>query len=279
MPPRYAERLYRQGGRIARAVSRRWAANLPVGEPPWDALDREFGRWREPGPVFWWRDDDAIESTAASARLLALRERLALPLGLAVIPALVKPSLPRAVAATPPDAVGILVHGWNHVNHAPADAVPSELAASRDAAEVAAQLSQGRRRLGRLFGDRLCPVLVPPFNQISHHLVGTVSAAGFTHVSIDRDFAALGIATRNVHADIMDWDRRTAVSAATLARDILGALRLRRYGLVEKHSPIGILTHHLAHDEAAWSVAEELLERLSRYLVVSFPPVSEIFAS
>jgi hypothetical protein len=271
--------LSRHGARIARPIARRFASMLPIAEPGWAALDREITLWGDQGPSVWWRDDDAVDATPALDRLLALRARLGIPLALAVIPVFARPALVKAVAAQGGPDVRILPHGWNHDNHAPEGAAKSELAAGRNPAEVESQLTRGRRRLERLFGDRILPVLVPPFNLIAPHLIASVRKTGFTHLSVDGDFTGLDFPTRNVHVDIIDWNKVSAVPTAQAVRDVVMALRLRRYGLIARASPIGIMTHHLAHDEAAWSLAQELLSRIAGRRTVVFPPIEGIFAS
>jgi hypothetical protein len=109
-------------------------------------------------------------------------------------------------------------------------------------------------------------------------LAKAVRSAGIACVSIDGDFAEPGLPTRNAHADVMDWELLTGVPAERLVAVLIAALRLRRYGFVRRQSPIGILTHHLAHDEAAWSITCEVLTRLQSNPAVSFLRISEVFA-
>jgi len=136
-----------------------------------------------------------------------------------------------------------------------------------------------RRRLAALFGDRFLPVLVPPFNEMSYHLAGAVRAAGYAYVSVYGDFPGLALASRNIHLDIIDWPTGQAAEPAVNVRRAIGALRLRRYGIVPASAPIGVVTHHLVHDAAIWSVAEELLGRLARHSAVATPDVAQIFAA
>lgn len=261
--------------RILRAGVRRLSGFIALDRDPLDTLARELDRWRAAPARFWWRDDDAVEETPALDRLLSLRQNLGLPLALAVIPAQAQPSLARRTE--PEDAVRVLVHGWAHRNHAPAGASASEYPAARDAAEVRAELAAAAARLGQLFGRRALHVLVPPFNTLAPALAPAVAAAGFAYVSIDRDFVAFPVPSHNIHVDLIDWDRRTSVPPAAAVRPLLAALRLRRYGLVPRGEPIGVMTHHLAHDEAVWSLSFRLLDLLARHPGAAFPAVEAIF--
>ena len=263
-----------QASRVARRMVRQWESAQPPG---WDDLERELDLWRSRGrrPVFWWRDDDAQTESAALDRLIELSDRLRFPLGLAVIPVGAEPSLQRRLAGAA--RVRVLQHGFDHSDHAPPGRPKSELSVTRAPAEVQAQLEDGRGRLATLFGDRFLPVLVPPFNEMSHHLAGAVRAAGYTHVSVYGDFPGLALASRNIHLDIIDWPTGQAAEPAVNVRRALAALKLRRHGIVPSGAPIGVVTHHLVHDAAIWSLAEELLGRLARHPAVITPEIAEIF--
>jgi len=261
--------------RVARALVRRWSGTIRVADPAWITLRSELDRWRGEPATFWWRDDDAVAATPALDRLLALRARLDIPLALAVIPARAEPSLAAATGAD--GTVTILVHGWDHCDHPGAGGHPSEFPAGRSASEMRAQLDAGRARLARLFGARLLPVLVPPFNRIAPALHRVVADAGFDYVSADGDFFAFALPARNVHADVIDWQRGTARGAGDVVRSLVAALRLRRLGVVPRARPIGIMTHHLVHDEATWALTETLLGRAAEHASVAFPSVASLF--
>ncbi|MEI9983979.1 MAG: hypothetical protein WDN69_12680 [Aliidongia sp.] len=240
----------------------------------WRDLTAELDRCRSP-MIFWWRDDDAVAATPALDRLLRLRAELDLPLALAVVPAPAEASLAARLDSEP--GVGVLQHGWDHANHAGANAPPSEFPAGRASGEIQAQLSAGRKRLKDLFGGRFIPALVPPFNALGGNAVASVQASGLTRISLATDFAGLALPSRNVHADLIDWRRGTAVPMASAIRSIVLALRLRRFGLTEAGRPIGVLTHHLVHDEAIWSLTGELLSRLKAHPKIVFAPVDGVF--
>jgi hypothetical protein len=241
----------------------------------WGDLQAELDRCRSP-MMFWWRDDDAIAETPALATLLCLRAELDLPLALAVVPAHVEPSLVARLDREA--AIGILQHGWDHTNHAEARAPRSEFPPGRSPAEIQAQLTQGRQRLHDLFPGRFLPVLVPPFNALAADAVEAVRASDLSRISLASDFAGLALPSRNVHADLIDWRRGGAVSTASAVRSLILALRLRRFGLTEAGRPIGVLTHHLVHDEGIWSLTRELLSRLKAHPKVTFAPIDRIFA-
>ena len=111
----------------------------------WANLDAELAIWRTEGlhlPI-WWRDDDAIAPTPALDRLAALAEDLSLPVHIAVIPKHAEPAL----AAYSRDRLLIrpLVHGWQHISHAPDGAKKAEFGHPRP--DAAHELAQALNRM------------------------------------------------------------------------------------------------------------------------------------
>lgn len=265
-------RLY---SRATRALIRRWSAHLPVAGSGWPALHAELDLWRGPPARFWWRDDDAICETPELRHLLAVRDRQAIPLAIAVIPARASANFGSVLSGWP--CVDIFAHGWDHQNHNRPGRLSAELAPGRKAGEVRLELTQGRTRLEDMFGEQFKPVLVPPYNYLSPHLVEPVREAGFSFVSIDRDFAGFSVPSQNVHIDVIDWRRKQAATPIEIVRSAVAALRLRRYGLVDADAPIGLITHHLVHDASVWAVTETLLDRLKEHPAVAFPAMHEVF--
>ena len=252
------------------------AANLPNAAPErWCALERELDLWPANRLVFWWRDDDVTSDTPALRQLLELRRRLDIPLAMSVIPAAVEKSLVAPLSVEP--AIAILQHGWNHADHGRRGKYKAEFGEGRDRGEVLAQLIAGRSFLEQLFPGRLLPVLAPPFDYLSRHLVGVVREAGYRHVSVRGDFAVRSISSRNVHADLIEWDREIAADPAAVVRSLVAALRLRRFGIVRQSAPIGINTHHLQHDDEIWALNERVLTLLRSHRAVSFQPLEAVF--
>jgi len=265
--------------RLARAASHRWTGMISVAVPAWDAVARELDLWQRSGVQarFWWRDDDATQESRPLDRLLDLRRALDLPLAIAAIPASATPALARRLNGEA--QVRVLQHGWDHRNHAPDGRPKAELARSRDEREVARELAAGRSRMADLFGERALPVLVPPYNFLAPHLLGVVERLGFRYLSLLGDFQSLAMPSRNVHVDVVDWRNGRAEESEAIARQAIAALRLRRMGFIDRELPVGIMTHHLRHDEEAWLSTEALLDRLRGHGAAKFPPLDALFAS
>lgn len=248
----------------------------------WSALDRELDRWQAARrrASFWWRDDDATDASATLARLLALAGRHGLPIGLAVVPAGATAELAAAVAGRP--RVAVLQHGFAHRNHAPEDEKKCELGAHRPAAAVIAELRQGRRLLQRLFGRRLRPVLVPPWNRIDAGVVRRLPAQGFAGLSTFQPRpapeAAAGLRQVNCHIEIMDWRARRFIGQPAALDFAVGHLAARREGRADAREPTGLMTHHLAHDEAAWRFLERFLAATARHSAARWLSPAQVFA-
>jgi len=229
-------------------------------------LERELAAWSASGltPVAFLRDDDAMADTPALRRLFEVCVRHAARLLLACIPDPAEPSL--ADAAKGISLVTPAVHGFRHVNHSPKGEKTCELGRSRPLGQVLGELRQGRAKLLDMFGGKVSPILVPPWNRIHDEVAQHVAEAGFAAISchgFDDRTERLGVAFLNVHVDIVhwsgggagrdtDWTFRELATAFGRARERGGA-------------PVGLLAHHLAHDDMAWATLDAALARLAAF--------------
>ena len=223
----------------------------------WQPLDAALSRWRAAGrtPAFWLRDDDAVAPTPALQRLLDLAHAHAVPLALAVIPVGATQALADLLRAD--RATTVLVHGWSHRNHAPAGEKKCELGLHRPQEAVLGELQASLRRIDALFSDQALPVLVPPWNRIDAGLVGHLAPLGYRAMSVFGPSRHGGFPMLNTTVDIMDWrGSRGCRPVADIVTEIVQQLDA---GLAEAQTrPIGLLTHHLVHDEAAWRFLGDL---------------------
>lgn len=222
-----------------------------------DDLERQGGQAR-----FWWRDDDAIEDTAALRRLVDLAQRFRAPILLAVVPARARRNLAALLDST--DVIVPAVHGFAHVNHAGPGEKKQELGGHRDTAVVLTELSLGRDRLADMFGDRLAPVLVPPWNRIAPEIAACLPDIGFEGLSAfgpeKVTGPVAGLKVVNTHLDPIDWHGSRSLGDAG-AMIGLAVGHVRRCAQDESRGAFGILTHHLVHDDAIWAFVEALLAR------------------
>lgn len=250
----------------------------------WAALSQELDAWQASGrrATLWWRDDDAVEPTAALERLLDLARETGVPLALAVIPARASQRLAARLARA--DArPAVLQHGFAHLNHAAAGEKKIELGGQRPGETVLEELSRGRAMLVALFGEAAGAVLVPPWNRIANGLPPALTGLGYRGLSTFQPRpateAAPGLVQVNTHVDILRWraPRGFAGEAAALSA-LVGHLAARRTGAVDPAEPTGLLSHHLAQDTAAWAFLGALLRRLSAHPVVRFLDAEAAFA-
>jgi hypothetical protein len=222
--------------------------------------------------TLWWRDDDAVAPTPALDRLLALAGRFELPLALAVIPAQTGPALAARLAATP--RVAVLQHGWQHRNHASRAEKKVELGAHRPVDAVLDELRHGRERLAGLFREQFLPVLVPPWNRIAPGVAAALPSIGLAGLSTYGAAAATNQV--NTHLDILAWKPVRRPLSRAEAFSLLAAELERR--LAGDDEPLGILTHHLVHDEASWTLLGDLLSLLATHPAATWPLVSSLFS-
>jgi hypothetical protein len=231
----------------------------------WHPLKTELALWRGQARTLpiWWRDDDAVEPTAALERLSALAEALALPVHLAVIPKNAKPALPGFTNAH--DAIIPLVHGWQHTNNAPEGAKKAEFGHPRKAAATEAALALDRMQV--MFKDRLLPIFVPPWNRLDDALLPELAQAGYlgfsTYLPRPARVAVPGLVQINTHIDPIFWrGGRGLVPASEQIAHIVQLLQDRRLGITDADEPLGFLTHHLVHDDDIWGFTQACLATL-----------------
>jgi len=251
----------------------------------WTALQHELDAWIAAGrtAAFWWRDDDAVEPTPALERLLGLVATHAVPLALAVVPARTGMPLARRLAAAEGDIVPVQ-HGFAHRNHAAPAVKKAELGPQRPAAVVLEELARGRARMAALFGARVGAMLVPPWNRIDEALLPALPSLGFSLLSTygarPAAEAAPGLVCVNTHLDLIRWKEPRGFAGERAAFNaVLEHLQARRSGAADAAEPTGILTHHLAHDTAAWAFLDRLLRALRAHPAVRFVAVTDAVAA
>jgi hypothetical protein len=214
----------------------------------------ELKRRQDAGnPVeLWLRDDDAIEPSAALSRFNTLTKAYSIPATLAVIPENTGEALVENLA--PLSHLNIAVHGWSHNNYAPDTQKKQELGNHRSFELVLAELSDGFEVLSTSYAERFVPLLVPPWNRIADDLVAYLPGIGFTGLSTFGHEKPAAIRMINTHVDLIDWKgTRGGRAADSLLGEFIENIRATQ-------KPIGFLTHHLVHDEAAWHFMENLFE-------------------
>lgn len=240
----------------------------------WWRLSCEFDRWAAVGqrPRLWWRDDDAAAVTLNLARLVALSERFRVPLLLAVVPggeaASTLDQLGRFLTGRSSVFVG--QHGVAHANRRRPGEPDAEFPPWQAPEVIATAIAAAWPRIAALPGS--LPVFVPPWNAVHPAL----------EVALCRLGLALSAAGESVldaapaQLDVLRWRRGpTFRGRDSCLRRLRRMLRQRRLAGAWAQ-PVGLLTHHLAHDIQAWRFVEELLARTHADRRVLWVPPPEL---
>jgi len=241
------------------------------------ALGARLDRVAEAGRrvAFWWRDDDAVAVTAPLEHLLDLASRHQVPLSLAVIPAGAEPALARRLASPAGAATTtVLQHGYAHTNHEPAGSRAAEVGGARPLATVLAELDAGRARLAALFGQQFLPVLTPPWNRIAPEVAAARATVGLVGLSTYGS-ASVWDHRCDTHLDPVAWrSGRGFAGWRKMAAAFDDAVAAREAG---GDAPIGLLTHHLAHDAEGWRFIDAFLAATARHPAAEWPSAATAF--
>lgn len=244
-----------------------------------DPLYEELDQWNFEGreAMFWWRDDDVEEPTDALQQMLDLSRQYDAPVTLAAIPE----NLDQRLGSVLQD-FQIVQHGFGHHNHAPASGKKQELGNHRAPEAVMVELIAGMNKLKDVFGDNFLPVLVPPWNRISDDMVARLPNGKFFGLSCygNRQIAepAADVWLINTHVDIIDWKNgKKFVGEDASVKSIISHLSARRLGQVDRAEPVGLLTHHLVHDNACWDFLEALFVAMDQHPAVTWLGADRVF--
>lgn len=246
----------------------------------WTPAREELARWLDAGRkvYLWLRDDDAVSVTPALIRLAELCTASGIPYLIAAIPSHADRELAAFLASQP--LAEVAPHGWSHRNHANEGERKQEFPPHRPKSEILYELERARARIDGLFGNKAVPIYIPPWNRIAPEVATLLPHAGF------RALSALGrkamfatpspVHELNTHLDIIDWrGTRGGRDLDALVIELTGHLAWARQNDVPA---IGILTHHLVHDEIAWRFLEELFAETARHAAVRWSRVSDLIS-
>jgi hypothetical protein len=244
----------------------------------WQPVHDELARWHDQGLTveLWLRDDDAFRPSPQLDRLIALTAEFGIPVALAIVPKQAKP--PLAERLVPETHVHPVVHGWSHANHAWFWQKKQELGLHRPRPVVLNDLAAALAWLRELHGERLVPMLVPPWNRIDPDLVDDLPALGFRALStFGKDLqSTLGLPVINTHVDLINWRAGSVChDHAWLVARLVKELTAAR---VEGGRPVGILSHHLVSEDKAFGFLRDLFTAATPTRV-SWRAPSELFKS
>lgn len=222
----------------------------------------EAARWRRAGRTarLWWRDDDAAGGSEALERLLLASDEARVPLTLAAVPSGDMAGLGKRIAGMP--LISAAQHGVDHQNRRTGPAA-GEFPHDWTQVEVEAALRRGWSLMRDL--PRAAAVFVPPWNDEHPLLERALAACGYAGWSANGEVTHGARPPRfDAHLDLLRWrgGARFRGRAKFLGAFAAELRRRRKAGLWE--APIGLLTHHLAHDARAWDFLDAFLGWTSR---------------
>jgi predicted deacetylase len=222
-------------------------------------LGPELALWAKAGhaPVLWWRDDDARVPTGALERLISLSRRRDAPLTLAAIAGPGLPTLVHRLQNEP--GVELAVHGFAHANRQPEGQGFGEIIDSDDIDWVRAQL---RATVAAFHRAGAAPTLfVPPWNNLKPQLLealpgsSIIAVSGFDQANGKAD----GVTRLDAHLDVLRWKGGGRFRGTWKFLIRMRRLLAQRRTDGQWDEPIGLLTHHLDHDQATWRFLERFL--------------------
>lgn len=263
------------------------------GNAAWIEVRRELDRWADDGLAakYWVRDDDAIQVSADLKRLHDLATRHGIQIGLAVIPGKARPDLVDFLANSTRQFYP-MCHGWQHDNHSRSNK-PAEFGPDRPTSSLILDARSALHTFNTLFRSAKA-IFVPPFNCATDALVRALPDIGYFAVSlmpsrVERTLLRLTHELKwlprfripdfsnspriDVHLDVINWKEMKAQDTEIIANQLLQNLRGRRLGILAADAPIGLLTHHLVHNEGIWDRCEEILEVLQSHNAAEFVDV------
>ena len=206
--------------------------------------------------IFFFRDDDA---GWASSRLLSLLDVFAhytVPLDLAVIPAVLDPTLAARLRRRRERERGILAfhqHGFAHANHEPSGR-PCEFGPARPAALQRADIVAGARRLRALLGSAPT-IFTPPWNRCTRTTGRCLLDSGFRVLVRDSSASPLELGGLQELEVRVDWSaRRTGQRRSEVGRLLAAACR---------RGPTGVMLHHALLGREERGDVERLLSLLA----------------
>jgi hypothetical protein len=211
---------------------------------------------------FFFRDDGAGWSDERLQALLAVFERRAVPLDLAVIPAALSANLARELSArlrTAPALLGVHQHGYAHSNHEPAGR-KCEFGDARSPAEQRRDLAAGAEILRASFGAQVEPIFTPPWNRCNATTVECLAELGYRALSRERGAAPLDARGLSELPVDIDWCKALVTQRSPLER-----LSRELATAAASGRPVGVMLHHAVMADPDLMQLGELLRLLSRH--------------
>lgn len=238
----------------------------------WDLLAKTLAVKSQSGAAisFWLRDDDAFQDNEKVRRLLSLCKSHSVPMAWAVVPEKLEDSLVELFRNE--SLVTVIQHGFAHKNHGKGSGTSGEFQYHRPVETMREEAKLGQQILASRFGQQFLPIFVPPWNQISEAMIAELPKLGFVGLSrFGHEEKSNPVTICNSHCDLLKWKPQAHFAGE---EKLLNCLIEE---LQKGNTKIGILTHHLDHDQAT----DDFLQKLMNFLAqqkCSWISIAKVFS-
>jgi predicted deacetylase len=228
-----------------------------------------------PGPVdLFLRDDDAGWEDERLFAMLAVVDRHALAIDLAVIPQALTPSLAESLIARRARSgarLGLHQHGLAHRNHEPGGR-KCEFGPARGRDAQRRDLTEGQELLMNLLPGLVGPVFTPPWNRCTRITAELLAELGFRVLSRHVSEPALNVPGLAEVPVSVDWSYAKRDGRRLTFEELseLAAERVRLGGAV------GVNLHHAVMDEQELGLLDELCRLLATHAAARCRPLLEL---
>ena len=228
-----------------------------------------------PGRIdFFLRDDDAGWDDERLFAMLAVVDRHALAIDLAVIPKELTSSLAETLIARGERSggrLGLHQHGLAHRSHEP-DGRKCEFGPSRDREAQRHDLTEGQRLLEQMLPGMSQPVFTPPWNRCTRVTAELLAELGFRVLSRHVSEPSLEVPDLAAVPVSVDWSYAKR-DGRRLTFDELGELAGER---VRLGGAVGVNLHHAVMDDEELGLLDELCRLLATHDAARCRPLLEL---
>jgi len=228
-----------------------------------------------PGRIdFFLRDDDAGWDDERLFAMLAVVDRHALAIDLAVIPKELTSSLAETLIARGERSggrLGLHQHGLTHRSHEP-DGRKCEFGPSRDREAQRHDLTEGQRLLEQMLPGMSQPVFTPPWNRCTRVTAELLAELGFRVLSRHVSEPSLDVPDLAAVPVSVDWSYAKR-DGRRLTFDELGELAGER---VRLGGAVGVNLHHAVMDDEELGLLDELCRLLATHDAARCRPLLEL---
>ena len=198
------------------------------------------GRGKE--VYFWFRDDDVGNYTTELITFIDYFLKRETDILMAVIPSNVNDKTVQLIRDN--ERIIVAQHGFSHIDYSTDTEPKSEFPKSRNVESAVSEINMGKNMMERLFPGNYTGIFVPPFFEISDHVLQEISdwykwySCWWTNsVNGDRVFV-------NSQVDFIDWNRtKTYAGSRFIENQVLRELNLLNDSRFTS-TIIGVVLHH-----------------------------------